>query len=139
MKNAAILFLAWIIVTPIFAASPSTNHPLFGEWTWTRKVNNCTETYNYSETLTAKITSGEEVAESRFTITDDPDQNGFYRMTDEVTKGNGKTGCDGTAGGSSIGDKVTLFIFIKPTGDQMVFCSEPSFKSCFGPLRRVKN
>jgi hypothetical protein len=118
-------------------AATAKSHPLLGEWTWTRKENNCTEIYSYNADGTSKISSGEEVAETRFSISDKPDQNGFYRMDDEVTKDNGRADCDGAAGGSSVGEKATVYVIIRPAGDEMVICQQPSFSECFGPLRRV--
>jgi hypothetical protein len=134
-KIVTTLVISAMAVTAV--GGPTTKHPLFGEWTWTRKENNCTEVYYYLPDYTSKVTSGEEIAESRFTISDEPDQKGFYRMTDEVTKDNGRPGCDGAPGGTPVGDKSTMFVFIRPSGDEMVICQEASFSACFGPLRRI--
>jgi len=50
-----------------------------------------TEVYRHRTDNTSRVTSGEEVGESRFSISEGPDANGFYRMTDVVTNANGKT------------------------------------------------
>jgi hypothetical protein len=136
MKTIVAILMSLSVATTVPAAG-LTKHPLFGKWTWTRKENNCTEVYDYRPDHTSRITSGDEVSESRFTITDKPDINGFYRMVDEVTKDNGRAGCDGTPGGSPIGDKATTFVYIRQPGDEMVMCEAPSFSSCFGPLKRI--
>jgi hypothetical protein len=135
-KTVATLFTFTITTTAV--AGSAIQHPLFGTWTWTRTENNCTEVYDYRPDHTSKVTSGEEIGESRFTISDEPDQHGFYRMTDVTTKDNGKMGCDGTPGGTPVGDEATMFVFIRSTSDEMVICQEPSFAACFGPLRRTK-
>ena len=83
------------------------------------------------------VTSGDEVAESRFTIADKPDARGFYRMTDVVTKTNGRTGCDEQPGGTPVGDTATIYIFFLPAREGMVMCEEASLESCLGPLQRV--
>ena len=134
-----------LVATLIICATTATGatdsvrqHPLFGKWTWTLAENNCTEVYEYLPDHTSKVTSGEEIGESRFTVSDEPDQHGFYRMTDVTTKDNGRTGCDGAPGGTPVGDEATMFIFIRPTGDEMDVCQEPSLTACFGPLRRIK-
>lgn len=115
----------------------SSAHRLYGKWSWTYEKNNCTEVYEYRPDNTSLVTSGEEVGESSFTIADKPDENGFYRMTDKVTKSNGRTGCDAEPGGSPVGDEVTIYIIFHPKKDEMLICLEPSLKACFGPLRRV--
>ena len=134
-KIVATLIICAVATTAV--AGSAMQHPLFGKWTWTRAENKCTEEYDYRPDHTSTVTSGEEVGESRFTISDEPDQHGFYRMTDVVTKDNGRTGCDGRPGGTPVGDEATMFVFIRPTGDEMVICQEPSFAACFGPLRRT--
>lgn len=136
MKIIVATLIIFAMATTAIAGS-TMQHPLFGEWTWTRKVNNCTEVYDYRPNHTSKVTSGDEIGESRFTISDEPDQNGFYPMTDEVTKDNGRPGCDGEPGGTPVGDKATIFVFIRPSGDEMVICQKPSFSACFGPLHRI--
>lgn len=115
----------------------SSTHRLYGKWAWTYAKNNCTEVYEYRLDNTSVVTSGEEVGESRFTITDKPNMNGFYRMTDVVTKSNGRTGCDGEPGGTPVGDEATIYIIFHPTKEEMLICQEPSLNACFGPLRRV--
>lgn len=112
-------------------------HRLYGKWSWTYAENNCTEVYNYRADNTAVVTSAEEEAESRFTISDKPDLNGFYRMTDVVTQSNGRRGCDGEPGGTPIGHEVTIHIIFHPKRDEMLICQQPSLDTCFGPLQRV--
>jgi len=113
------------------------HHPLYGQWVWTYEKNNCQEVYQYRSDNTTIVTSGEEVGESRFTISDKPDLNGFYKMTDVVTKSNGLSGCDGTPGGTPVGDTVTLYILFHPIKSEMLICQQPSLKACMGPLRRI--
>ena len=111
-------------------------HPIHGMWSWTRAVNHCTETYEYRPDGTTRVTSGDEIAESRYTISAEPDGSGFYRMEDETTKSNGKTDCAGSPTGTPVGDKATVFIFIRPSGQEMYVCREPNVRTCFGPLSR---
>jgi len=142
MKRILAALISCLMATAAFAnvgdaVSNSPTHRLYGKWAWTYEKNNCTEVYEYRSDNTSIVTSGEEVAESRFTITDKPDLNGFYRMTDKVTKSNGHTGCDGEPGGSPVGDEVTIYIIFHPKKDEMLICQDPSLNACFGPLRRV--
>jgi hypothetical protein len=133
----AALIICSMAPTAIANIVNSSAHQLYGKWAWTYQKNNCMEVYDYRPDNTSVVTSGEEVGESRFMIADKPDLNGFYRMTDEVTKSNGRTGCDGEPGGTPVGDRVTIYIFFLSTKDEMVICQEPCLNACFGPLRRV--
>ena len=136
--TAAALFICFMATSAIASiGEPSAHHPLYGKWAWTYAKNNCTEVYEYRPDNTSIVTSGEEIGESQFTISDKPDLNGFYRMTDVVTKSNGRTGCDGEPDGTPVGDTVTIYIFFHPTKGEMVMCQEPSFNACMGPLQRI--
>ena len=139
MKTIAAAFIISSIATSAVATVTdlSTQHPLYGKWAWTYTKNNCTEVYNFRPDNTSVVTSGEEIGESRFTISDKPDLNGFHLMTDVITKSNSRTGCDGEPGGTPVGDTATMYIFFSPTKREMAICQEPSFNSCFGPLRRL--
>jgi hypothetical protein len=139
MKKSTTALILCSMVTSVFASVTESMepHPLYGKWAWTYTKNNCTEVYDYRPDNTAVITSGEEQAESRFSLSDKPDLKGFYRMTDVTTKSNGRTGCDGEPGGTPVGDSVTNYIYFSPTKNEMVMCQEPSFRACMGPLRRI--
>ncbi len=139
MKSAFALLSVCFMTTAAMAALPDlqTQNPVYGRWTWTFEKNNCTEVYEFRTDNTSVVTSGEEIGESRFTVSDKPGVGGFYQMTDVVTKSNGKVGCDGESGGTPVGDVATVYLLFSPAQDQMVMCYEPSLKSCFGPLKRT--
>lgn len=138
MKTIATPIILCFMATSAIAnvTDSSAPHPLYGKWEWTYAKNNCTEVYDYRSDNTSVITSGEEQAESRFTISEKHDLNGFCRMKDVTTKSNGRTGCDGEPGGTPVGDTATMYIFFHPKKKEMVICQEPSFNACMGPLRR---
>ncbi|MBL8486649.1 MAG: hypothetical protein JNK22_06155 [Rhodocyclaceae bacterium] len=138
MKTILVTLLALSAATVASAnVGASSTHRLYGKWTWTYAKNDCTEVYDYRMDNTAVITSGEEVAESRFTIAEKPDPVGFYRVTDVVTKSNGRMGCDGEPGGTPVGHEATIYILFHPRRDEMLICQRPSLDACMGPLRRV--
>lgn len=136
MKKA-LATLILVFAAPTTYADFSVQHPIHGRWAWTFERNSCTEVYHFKSDNTAQVTSGAEISENRFTLSDKPDQNGFYRMTDVVTKSNGQTGCDGAAGGTPVGDEVTNYLILNATRDKLLICGDASLNQCFGPLQRV--
>jgi len=126
-----------VFITACASTPPVQSHPYFGKWTWTRAKNSCTEIYENRPDHTSKVISGQEISESRFTISDEPEQSGFYKVTDEVTFSNGKPDCTDSPTGTPIGDKVTAFVFIRPSGNEMLVCQYPSLDSCLFALTRV--
>ena len=139
MKVYLLILMVFFLVADVDAGmtAKSTAHRLYGKWAWTVAKNNCTEVYEYRPDNTSTVHSGEEIAESHFTISDQPDPKGFYRMTDEIISSNHQTGCDGAPGGSPVGDKATNYVIFHPTEELMLICGEPDMASCFGPLRRI--
>ncbi|WP_156226468.1 hypothetical protein [Herbaspirillum chlorophenolicum] len=135
--KTALATLILVFAVPTTYADFSIQHPIHGQWTWTFERNSCTEVYHYKSDNTARVTSGAEIAESRFTLSEKPDQNGFYRMTDVVTKSNGQTGCDGTAGGTPVGHEVTNYLILNATREKLLICWDASLNQCFGPLQRI--
>lgn len=137
--RASVLILACLTCTTSahVAADPAirTDHPYLGRWTWDYK--GCTEIYTNRADGTTSSVSGEEHGQSRFTITDQTEDSGFYRVVDTVTTSNGKTGCDGNPGGTPVGDVATIFVFIRPSGDEMIECRTSSLDHCMGPLKRI--
>jgi hypothetical protein len=129
---------ALLIGASICPAAPASkiraDHPFLGRWTWDYK--GCTETYDHHADGTTSIVSGEEISRSTYTISDEPEESGFYRQVDTIASSNGKTGCDGRAGGTPVGDVSERFIFIRPSGNEMLICRDESVDSCMGPLRR---
>lgn len=134
---AAVTALTMTFAATTRAADAPAPHPILGRWTWTLPGKPCEEVYHFRADHTSVVTSGEEVSESRFELADEPDAQGFYRVTDVITKTNGKTGCDGHPGGTPVGDTATGYLFLHPTRPEMVMCLHASFDSCIGPLRRL--
>ena len=117
-------------------ATIRSDHGYLGRWTWVYQA--CTETYENRADGTSSSTSGAEVGTSSYTVSDQPEASGYYRVVDTVTSSNGMTGCDGEPGGTPVGDVAVMFIFIRPSGDQMLVCRTESLDHCFGPLRRIE-
>lgn len=132
--------LALVLVSatclPVCADGPRPDHPIVGTWTFTLPNSKCAETYRFRSDGTTFVTSGEEVAESEYSITPDPSPSGFYKWVDTVAKVNGKNDCSGAS--TPVGDKATNFVRFDGSGERLVICQTESLDKCFGPLRRVR-
>ena len=115
---------------------PKANHPIIGAWTFEVPGTGCHETYYLRANGTALVTSGDEVVESVYEIDDEASPKGFYRITDEAVKGNGKKDCSGEV--TKAGQKATNYIRFRPAGDMLIMCRDESLNACFGPLRRAR-
>lgn len=141
MKSTARFAFIALLSSHAMAASsapprPPLGHPLVGTWEWTRGENNCTEVYAYRADGSAPVVSGTERTDNVYSVSRDPDANGFYRMTIRTTKDYGGTDCADDASDST-GVESTIFLLFSPARDQFIVCSEPRLQRCFGPLRRT--
>jgi hypothetical protein len=132
----ACLFLGTAAAGPVGAAAPvPADHPILGTWTLTPAEQTCTETYFFRRDGTALITSAEEVAESDYEISGEPDAGGFYRYTDRIVKDNGKKDCAGNV--TLPGQGSTNYIAFHRSGEMFVMCQTASLERCLGPFRRA--
>jgi hypothetical protein len=113
-----------------------SDHPIIGTWRITLPDGSCSETYRIRADGTTLVFSHEEVAESTFVITDQPDKNGFYKEVDTIVKDNGKHDCTGEI--TKPGRAVTNYLQFHPSGDMFLMCVERSLDRCIGPFVRVK-
>lgn len=116
-------------------ANPA-QHPLSGSWVWTLAGKQCRETLNYRQDGTRSGTSGNEVTQARYDISDKPSLLGFYRLTETVTQSNDMADCAGDLHPAT-GETVTRFVQFSPKQDQFIVCKEEELKACYGPLKRI--
>ena len=129
------LGLAFITLPTPTLARDSEN-PLIGSWTWQPEGTNCKEVYEWRANGTGHVTSGKEISETRFKVSDTPDENGFYVFIDQVIKENRGKDCGGSTKDNT-GEKTTLYVRMNTSGDQIQICLKPLEKACFGPLMRI--
>ena len=110
-------------------------HPIIG--TWSFEMNNCTETYEFLTDGTRNSTSAEEVVQAAYVISANPSDKGFYKITDKITRDNGKRDCSGSTEDMT-GDVVELYVLFNQKMDQIVFCLDESLERCVGPFRKKK-
>jgi hypothetical protein len=131
------LSLSLLAALPARAATPqaTANHPLVGTWTIASPDRKCVESYQYLPNGIVKITSGEGMSESTYSISAAPVANGFYKYADEVTKDNGKKDCSGEF--THVGEKSISYMQFDPRNELLIVCQSPTDKECIGPLRRA--
>ena len=117
------------------AAQLRADHPFVGIWNITLPDGSCSETYRVRGDGTTLVFSKEEVAESRFVISDQPDKQGFYKEVDTLVKDNGKPDCTGQI--TKPGRTVTNYLLFHPGGDMFLMCVERSMERCIGSFVRV--
>ena len=103
MKSPLLLALALSSVAAV-AAPPGADtptaplradHPFLGAWQLTRRDDDCAEIYRIDRSGHTLITSADEVAQSTFTMSDQPSARGYYKWVDTLVKDNGKKDCWG--------------------------------------------
>ncbi|NYE59284.1 hypothetical protein FHW58_000436 [Duganella sp. 1224] len=136
MAATAAALAATMAIAPAGAAPLRHDHPLIGIWRVTLPDGACTETYRIRPDGTTLVFSKEEVAESSFTVSDQPDKNGFYKQVDTIVKDNGKRDCSGNV--TKPGRAVTSYLRFHPGGNLFVMCADPNLQRCIGPFIRVR-
>lgn len=139
MKKLIALFMALqTIAIPLSYADPlRIDHPLIGTWRIDIPSLSCHEIYRVRANGTTLVTSAEEVAESTFTVSDQPSDMGFYKWVDTIAKDNGKKDCAGET--MQIGHEATNFIIFHKTGDQFLMCEAEDIHTCIGPFIRIND
>ena len=145
MKSALILFAACVVASPCLAArrgrprrpwrsAPTIRCSARGELT--TRDGQCVETWRIDRSGTGLVTSAEEVAETRFTVTDQPSSRGYYKWVDTVVKDNGKKDCGGNI--TKPPRTATNFILMNPDATRFIVCAAEDGKQCFGPFVKVE-
>src|SRR5260221_2224235 len=137
LKLTFILAIAIAAATMALAAPPAANHPIIGTWKITAPDGKCAEIYQFRPDGTTRVTSGEEVAESVYTVSPAPSAKGFYKVIDKVIKDNGKPDCSGEITKPS--ETSTRFILFQPAGQTFDMCQGEAIDSCIGPFMRLRS
>jgi hypothetical protein len=141
MKPALVLG-ALLAAVPCGAAplAPATalraDHPLIGAWQITSRDRSCAETYRIDRSGTTLVTSADEVAETRFTMSDQPSAKGYYKWVDTLVRDNGKKDCSGQV--TKPGKTTTSYILLNPAGDRFLLCGAEDGKQCLGPFVKLE-
>ena len=113
------------------------NHPLIGFWKLDVPGTNCHEIYQVRANGTTAVTSGLQAAESDFELDTVPNEKGFFKWVDKITKDNGKPDCMGSI--MQVGHVATNYILLHPDGKKFLMCEAEEISTCIGPLVRIRS
>jgi len=138
--RAALLLVGVCAGADAFAAPPAPkqlreDHPLIGAWALHTDARDCTEIYRISREGTSLVTSADEVAHTRFEVSDRPSAKGFYKWVDTIVKDNGKKDCGGQV---TKPHTTTSYILMNETNKAFISCESESTRACIGPFVRIE-
>jgi len=131
--RSAILVTVCLLATAASARPPMTGHPIIGTWLLQVSGTTCRETWQFHPDGTTFNASGDERSTSEYEISDRPNSEGYYVLSDIIRATNGKPDCFGKA--TPIGDRAVNYLLLEPTGEFIV-CSSSSHDSCFATMAR---
>ena len=134
MKSLIVGAIGLAFATLVQAQEPPS---IVGKWTFTDPRNGCKETYDFRADGTATARSGTEKTEDTYSMTSEPDANGYYALTITTVKDYGGKDC-GESEDDNTGQKSTVYLRFHPTGNAYIFCYTPAFERCFGPYKKVQ-
>lgn len=118
-------------------AHAQVNNNLQGNWEWVNSQNSCVETYIFDTNSVAHITSGVEVSDAEYQISENMTDKGFYQLTLKILKDHGGLDCGEVLEDNS-GHIYHKFVMFHPSGDQYVSCDKESIETCVGPFKRMQ-
>ena len=143
MKSPLLLALALASTAAVAApladaptAPLRADHPFLGAWQLTRSDDQCAEVYRIDRSGHTLITSADEVAQSNFTMSDQPSPRGYYKWVDTLVKDNGKKDCWGQV--TKPGKTTTRYVLMNPAANRFILCAAEDGKQCFGPFVKLE-
>jgi hypothetical protein len=145
MKTALLLASTLLAAAAAGAAPPAANaptapvradHPMLGAWQITRRDDGCAETYRVDRSGRTLVTSADEVAQTRFTLSDQPSAKGYYKWVDTLVKDNGKKDCWGQV--TKPGKTTVRYVMMNPARNRFIICTAEDGAQCFGPFVKVE-
>lgn len=125
--------LAWC---GIANAQATDKLPLTGTWQYQPRGTSCAEQYYFRSDGTMMVTSGKEVTESTYNLSEKPIGAGFFAFEMQVTQTNGKSDCRGKQ--TAIGQRTQTYLRFQANGERLVLCRDSNLAACMGPLIRLK-
>jgi hypothetical protein len=132
----ALSSVAAVAQAPVAATGLRADHPMLAAWSLTRRDDGCAETYRFDRSGHSLITSADEVAQSNFTLSDQPSAKGYYKWVDTLVKDNGRKDCWGQV--TKPGKTTTRYVMMNPAQDRFIVCTAEDGRQCFGPFVKVE-
>jgi hypothetical protein len=145
MNTPLLLALALASTAAAAAAAPPAgapsaplraDHPFLGAWQITRRDDDCAEIYRIDRSGHTLITSADEVAQSTFTMSDQPSARGYYKWVDTLVKDNGRKDCWGQI--TKPGKTTTRYVLMNPAANRFIVCTSEDGRQCFGPFVKLE-
>ena len=121
---------------PALATPLRADHPFLGAWQITRRDDECAEVYRVDRSGRTLITSADEVAQSVFTMSDQPSARGYYKWVDTLVKDNGRKDCWGQV--TKPGKTTTRYVMMNPAKNRFIVCTAEDGRQCFGPFVKLE-
>lgn len=142
LRRTCATWLSWLLAGGVlfsatalcYAAPPAPGHPIIGTWRFYISGFNCTETLDFRPDGTAHDFSGAEETFSRYTVSDQLTERGYYVLVETVTQTNGKPDCTGNR--TPVGD-VAVGYLVPKSGGRFMLCLDQALAECFGPMVRA--
>jgi len=117
-------FAFWILAAGTALAAPvRPDHPIIGTWSLP-VTDTCTEVRTYRTDGTMHVTGGEEVADSTYEISDQPNLLGVYALSETLVSVNNKPDCWGAVAPPGAKGTITQSISFNAKQDQMKLCGK---------------
>jgi hypothetical protein len=130
--------IAALLVVAAAATGAHAQEPLgaelVGVWSWTMPSGSCTEIHTYRADGTRHVPSGEERSDSTFKVESFSGAI-FTKLTVTTTKDYRGKDC-ANSDEDDTGRTSILYFVLSRDRQKVLFCYEPSFKSCYGPFAR---
>jgi len=135
MKKIGLITL--FLIYQGMATTWAADNPLLGTWEWVNVKNSCREVYIFGTGGSSHITSGEEISTASYTISDTPDNHGYYAVTLTIHEDKGGADCGESVENNS-GERYQKYLMFHPSGNLYVSCDQPDTSSCVGPFKRLQ-
>jgi hypothetical protein len=130
LLGAAIFFSAMACS----ARPPALGHPIIGTWHLSVPGTVCQETWEFRADGTTHNVSGSEESTSEYEISDAPNAQGYYVLSDTIKEINGQPDCKGAK--IPVGDRALVYLMPTTSGG-FFLCMKPHHDSCTAAMVRV--
>lgn len=130
------LMLSLLVCSGSGNAQTTDKPSLTGTWQYQPRGTSCAEQYYFRSDGTVMVTSGKEVTESTYILSEKQMGAGFYPFEMQVMHTNGKSDCKGNQ--TPVGQRTSTYVRFQSQGERLILCRDTNLAACMGPLIRLK-